>query len=102
MKTTYRISLDDLTHNTDEILNILFTNCENFERVVEGNEFVQMTLNVYSDGQFSGTCRRADNTTFSFTSNDYDEYFIGYFIMDADVGGENVNKVMTLIQNQFI
>lgn len=102
MKTTYRISLDDLHHNNNEILNILFTNCENFERVVEGNEFVQMTLNVYSSGQFNGTCRRADNTTFTFSNVDYDEYFIGYFVMDANVGGSNVNKVMTLIQNQFI
>lgn len=102
MKTTYRISLDDLLHNENEISNILFTNCENFERVVEGNEFVQMTLNVYSSGQFNGTCRRADNTTFTFSDVDYDEYFIGYFVMDADVGGDNVNKVMTLIQNQYI
>lgn len=102
MKTTYRISLDDLTHNTDQILNILFTNCENLENVVEGNEFVQMTLSVYSSGQFVATCRRADTTTFTFTEVDYDEYIIGVLIMDADVGGDNVNKVMTLIQNQFI
>lgn len=102
MKTTYRISLDDLTHNTDQITNILFTNCENLENVVEGYEFVQMTLSVYSDGQFSATCVRADSTTFSFTNVDYDEYIIATLIMDADVGGNNVNKVLTLIQNQFI
>lgn len=102
MKTTYRISLDDLLHNEDEILNILFNNCENLENVVEGNEFIQMTLSVYPTGQFSATCRRADTTTFSFTDVDYDEYIIGTLIMDADVGGDNVNKVMTLIQNQFI
>lgn len=102
MKTTYRIGLDDLTHNTDEILNILFTNCENLENVVESYEFVQMTLSVYPSGQFTATCRRADTTTFTFTDVDYDEYIIGVLIMDADVGGSNVNKVMTLIQNQFI